>query len=242
MEMPKQTREDVMQHLKYLRMLSNQYPNIQAASTEIINLQAILGLPKGTEHFMSDLHGEYEAFIHIRNSASGAIREKVDALYQNTVTKEERAELSTLIYYPKEKLEEITSRVADLPEWYKITLNRLLELCRLLGSKYTRSKVRKALPTDFDYIIDELINVNYDAHNKEEYYANIISTIIDIDRADAFIIALCTTIKRLIVDRLHIVGDIFDRGPRADIILDNLMEHHSVDIQWGNHEIGRAHV
>ena len=157
MEMPKQTREDVMQHLKYLRMLSNQYPNIQAASTEIINLQAILGLPKGTEHFMSDLHGEYEAFIHIRNSASGAIREKVDALYQNTVTKEERAELSTLIYYPKEKLEEITSRVADLPEWYKITLNRLLELCRLLGSKYTRSKVRKALPTDFDYIIDELI-------------------------------------------------------------------------------------
>ena len=237
MEMPKQTREDVMQHLKYLRMLSNQYPNIQAASTEIINLQAILGLPKGTEHFMSDLHGEYEAFIHIRNSASGAIREKVDALYQNTVTKEERAELSTLIYYPKEKLEEITSRVADLPEWYKITLNRLLELCRLLGSKYTRSKVRKALPTDFDYIIDELINVNYDAHNKEEYYANIISTIIDIDRADAFIIALCTTIKRLIVDRLHIVGDIFDRGPRADIILDNLMGHHSVDIQWGNHDI-----
>ncbi|MBC8569878.1 fructose-1,6-bisphosphatase [Zongyangia hominis] len=237
MDLIKPTKEDVMQHLKYLRMLSHQYPNIQSASTEIINLQAILGLPKGTEHFMSDLHGEYEAFIHIRNSASGAIREKVDALYQNTVPAAERAELSTLIYYPKAKLQEISERNEDLSEWYKITLNRLMEICRLLGSKYTRSKVRKALPEDFAYIIDELINLSYDALNKQDYYANILSTIIDIDRADDFIIALCTTIKRLIVDRLHIVGDIFDRGPRADIVLDCLMEHHCVDIQWGNHDI-----
>lgn len=230
-------QNEIMRDLKYLKMLSHQYPNIQAASTEIINLQAILNLPKGTEHFMSDLHGEYEAFLHIRNNASGVIREKVDLLFSNTISSEERAVLSTLIYYPEEKLKEINDTKKDINEWYRITLNRLLEICRLVSSKYTRSKVRKALPPDFAYIIDELLHTNYDALNKENYYANIISTIIDIDCAEDFIIALCNIIKRLVVDRLHIVGDIYDRGPRADIIMDALMEHHAVDIQWGNHDI-----
>lgn len=224
-------------NLRYLEMLSRQYPTVQAASTEIINLQAILNLPKGTEHFMSDLHGEYEAFLHILNNCSGAVREKVDMLFENSISKEERAKLATLIYYPKEKLEEIRETVEDLNEWYKLTLNRLIEICRLVSSKYTRSKVRKALPKHYGYIIDELLNTNYEVHNKKDYYENIISTIIDIDRADDFVFCLCEVIKRLVVDHLHIVGDIFDRGPRADIIMDLLMNHHSVDIQWGNHDV-----
>lgn len=223
--------------LRYLEMLSHQYPTVQAASTEIINLQAILNLPKGTEHFMSDLHGEYEAFLHILNNCSGAVREKVDILFENSISKEERAKLATLIYYPKEKLEEMRDTVEDLNEWYKLTLNRLIEICRLVSSKYTRSKVRKALPKHYGYIIDEILNTNYEVHNKKDYYENIISTIIDIDRADDFVICLCGVIKRLVVDHLHIVGDIFDRGPRADIIMDLLMNHHSVDIQWGNHDV-----
>lgn len=222
--------------LRYLQMLSRQYPTVQAASSEIINLEAILQLPKGTEHFMSDIHGEYEAFIHILNNASGAVREKVDALYENSLSREERAQLATLIYYPDEKLEEMQRHASDLNEWYKLTLYRLIDLCRLASSKYTRSKVRKALPKDYAYIIDELLNTNYEVHNKRDYYNNIISTIIHIDCAEAFIKALCKLIKRLVVDHLHIVGDIFDRGPRADIIMDLLMQHHSVDIQWGNHD------
>ena len=230
-------KEQVLSNLRYLQMLSQQYPTIQAASSEIINLQAILNLPKGTEHFMSDLHGEYEAFRHILNNASGSIREKIDMIYANTLPAHDRAVLATLIYYPQRKLEEIKHATADLHEWYRITLNRLIEVCRLVASKYTRSKVRKALPEEYSYIIDELLHNSYDAINKEKYYANIITTIIDIDRADDFIMALATTIKRLIVDHLHIVGDIFDRGSRADIVLDSLMEHHSVDIQWGNHDI-----
>ncbi len=223
--------------LRYLQLLSRQYPNVQAASSEIINLQAILNLPKGTEHFMSDLHGEYEAFLHIMNNASGAVREKVDILFQNMVTSEERAQLATLIYYPEEKLEEIASQVEDINEWHKITLNRLIEICRLASSKYTRSKVRKALPKEYAYIIDELLNTNYEVHNKKEYYENIISTIIATDQAENFIINMCRVIKKLVVDHLHIVGDIFDRGPRADIIMDSLIGHHSVDIQWGNHDV-----
>ncbi len=230
-------RQQITEHLRYLQMLSKQYPTIQAASTEIINLQAILNLPKGTEHFMSDLHGEYEAFRHILNNASGSIREKIDILYSNTLPAYDRSVLATLIYYPERKLEEIKRTVSDMEEWYRINLNRLIEVCRLVASKYTRSKVRKALPADYAYIIDELLHTNYDAINKEKYYANIITTIIDIDQADNFIIALAATIKRLVVDHLHIVGDIFDRGPRADIVMDSLMEHHSVDIQWGNHDI-----
>ncbi len=224
--------------LRYLQMLSRQYPTVQAASSEIINLQTILNLPKGTEHFISDVHGEYEAFLHILNSASGVVREKVDELFSTSVSKADRDQLATLIYYPAEKLEEVySSGKEDMEEWYRITLHRLIDVCRLAASKYTRSKVRKAMPREYAYIIDELINTNYEYHNKREYYENIISTIIDIDRAENFIIAMCNLIKRLIVDHLHLVGDVFDRGPRADIIMDSLMEYHSVDIQWGNHDV-----
>ncbi len=231
------SEKEVMENLKYLELLAKQYPTIQKASTEIINLQAILDLPKGTEHFLSDIHGEYEAFTHILNNASGVIKEKVDMLYQNSVPAAERASLATLIYYPKQKLQEVKRNTADMNEWYRITLHRLIDICRLVSSKYTRSKVRKALPEDFEYIIDELLHTNYETNNKDLYYEKIISTIIDIDRADAFISALSGLIKRLVVDRLHMVGDIFDRGPRADIVMDKLLSHHSVDIQWGNHDI-----
>ena len=229
--------KDNEQQLRYLRMLARQYPTIQAACSEIINLQAILRLPKGTEHFMSDLHGEYQAFIHILNNASGAVREKVDLLFENSLSKEDRAQLATLIYYPEEKLEETRGEVSDLNEWYKLTLYRLVDLCRLVSSKYTRSKVRKALPPEYAYIIDELLNTNYEVHNKKEYYDNILNAIIGVGSGEAFIKALCQLIKRLVVDHLHIVGDLFDRGPRADILMDLLMRHHSVDIQWGNHDV-----
>lgn len=233
----KETKQQAIENMKYLKALAIQYPTVQAASTEIINLQAILNLPKGTEHFLSDLHGEYEAFNHILSNASGVIREKVDILYDKTLPAKDRAVLATLIYYTEEKLKEIKEEIPDMKEWYQITLNRLIEVCRLVASKYTRSKVRKALPKDFDYIIDELLHTNYDELNKETYYENIIATIIDIDRAEEFIIALTRTIKHLVVDRMHIVGDIFDRGPRPDIVMDSLMRHHCVDIQWGNHDI-----
>lgn len=223
--------------LRYLRMLSHQYPTVQAASTEIVNLQAILNLPKGTEHFISDVHGEYEAFLHILNSASGVVREKMDEVLASSVSKADRDELVTLIYYPAEKLEEVYRRNEDMEEWYRITLHRLIDVCRLVTSKYTRSKVRKAMPKEYAYIIDELLNTNYEFHNKREYYENIISTIIDIDRAGPFVIAMCQLIKRMVADHLHVVGDVFDRGPRADIIMDSLLNHHSVDIQWGNHDV-----
>lgn len=225
------------ENLHYLKMLARQYPTVQAASTEIINLQAILNLPKGTEHFISDVHGEYEAFLHILNSASGVVREKLDDLFATSVPKAERDQLATLIYYPKEKLEEIEGETTNMHEWYRITFHRLIEVCRLVSSKYTRSKVRKAMPREYAYIIDEMIHTHYEDSDKRDYYENIISTIIDIDRAADFLVQLCELIKRLAVDHLHLVGDIFDRGPRADIILDSLMNYHSVDIQWGNHDI-----
>ncbi len=223
--------------LKYLEGLSKEYPTIQAVSTEIINLNAILNLPKGTEHFISDIHGEDEAFCHILNNASGVIREKVNRLFEKTVDSSTRTELCTLIYYPERKIEEFKKKEKDMEEWYKINLYRLIEVCRLCASKYTRSKVRKALPADFEYIIDELLHTDYSEKDKQRYYENIISTIIHINRADAFIIALANVIKRLVVDRLHIVGDVFDRGPHADIILERLLSHHAVDVQWGNHDI-----
>lgn len=226
-----------IKNLRYLQMLSRQYPTVQAASSEIINLQAILNLPKGTEHFISDIHGEYDAFLHIMNSASGVVREKVDELFVSSVSKADRDELATLIYYPEEKLAQVTRVVDDMEEWYRITLHRLIDVCRLVTSKYTRSKVRKAMPPEYAYIIDELLNTDYEIYNKRENYENIISTIIDIDRAEDFIVAVCELIKRMVVDHLHIVGDVFDRGPRADIILDYLLRHHSVDIQWGNHDV-----
>lgn len=224
---------------KYLQELSKSYKNRSAALSEIINLNAILNLPKGTEHFMSDLHGEHEAFSHIRKNASGVIRKKVDALFQNTLTKQERAELSTLIYYPEEKLSRISAKETITDDWYRVTLRRLLEVCRFVSSKYTRSKVRKHLKratSGYDYIIDELLNNDYDVVNKGHYYDNIIKSIISLDSAEEFIVSVCAAIKSMVIDHWHIVGDIFDRGARADLILDELTEESSIDIQWGNHD------
>ena len=232
-----QTNPFEAEHRRYLQLLAGQYPTIQAVCTELINLNAILNLPKGTEHFMSDLHGEEEAFRHIFNNGSGVIREKVDLAFGHTMPEKERAWFATLIYYPAEKIEEVKREGVNMEDWYSITLYRLVEVCKLTASKYTRSKVRKSLPAEFEYIIDELLHTDYDEGNKQGYYQHIISTIIEVRRADEFIVALATLIKRLAVDRLHIVGDIYDRGPRADQILDLLMTHHSVDIQWGNHDI-----
>ena len=222
----------------YLRLLAQKFCTVQEVSTEIINLEAILALPKGTEHFMSDIHGEDEAFAHILNNCSGVIRDKIDAVYGESLSAAERAELATLIYYPTHKLEYIKSHMTgDLGDWYRTTLRRLVEIGRAVASKYTRSKVRKALPQDFAYIIDELLNADAAMKNREDYYDRIITSLIGIDRADAFITAIAGVIKRLAVDRLHIIGDVFDRGPRPDKILDMLMRHHSVDIQWGNHDV-----
>ena len=225
------------EELHYLKMLAKQFPNVQAASTEIINLQAILNLPKGTEHFISDVHGEHEAFQHILMSASGVVREKVEELFGTTMPRSERDQLATLIYYPEDKLEEIERITEDMREWYRITFHRLIEVCCLVSSKYTRSKVRKAMPPAYAYIIDELIHTHYEDTDKRDYYENIISTIIDLGRAPNFLIQLCELIKRMAVDHLHLVGDIYDRGPGADIIMDSLLNYHSVDIQWGNHDI-----
>ena len=225
------------EELKYIKLLSKDYPSIQSACTEIINLQAIMQLPKGTEHFMSDLHGEYEAFTHILNNASGVIKTKIDMLFSKSVSPKERSELASLIYYTKEKLPIIKKEHNDYNDFCRLTLYRLIDVCHLVASKYTRSKVRKALPKDFSYIIDELLNADYSEHNRENYYGEIVDTIIQLDRAEEFIIALSDLIKYLAVDRLHIVGDIFDRGTRPDVIIDMLMEHHDVDIQWGNHDV-----
>ena len=223
--------------MKYLDLLSEKYPNIQSAITEIINLNAILSLPKATEHFVSDIHGEDAAFTHILNNASGVIRAKIDDLFEGKLTEKEKKSLATLIYYPEEKLEILKTEQDDLNEFYKITLHRIIEIVRVVSSKYTRSKVRKALPPDYAYIIDELLNYQDYLGNKEQYYANIVSTIINIGSADSFIYAMCDLIKRLAVDHLHILGDIFDRGPGPDRVMDALVNHHSVDITWGNHDI-----
>ena len=225
------------EELRYLKLLARQYPTVQAASSEIINLQAILNLPKGTEHFISDVHGEHEAFLHILNSCSGVIKEKVDDLFATTIPKTDRDELCTLIYYPEEKLEQLHNKYEDMDEWYRITLHRLIEICRWVTSKYTRSKVRKALPKDYAYIIDELLHTHYDETDKRDHHENIISATSDFGQADRTIEAVSQVIKRMAVDHMHIVGDIFDRGPRADIIMDSLLNYHSVDIQWGNHDI-----
>lgn len=223
---------------KYLKLLAEKYPSIPAVSREIINLNAILNLPKGTEHFMSDLHGEYEAFYHILNNSSGVIREKVKLTFGDILGEHERREICTLIYYPEEKLEMLKARGWATPEWYKVTLKQLIELAKVLSSKYTRSKVRKALPPEFSYIIDELLHAQPDEDNNQYvYHEKILDTIIGIDSGDEFIIALAASIKRLAVDHLHIVGDIFDRGNGADKIIELLMEYHSLDIQWGNHDI-----
>jgi fructose-1,6-bisphosphatase-3 len=224
------------QERKYLRQLACSYPTCSAAFTEIINLKAILALPKGTEHFISDLHGEYRRFLHLINSCSGVIREKV--LLLPDLSEEERSELCTLIYYPHEKLAQLHEEKDAEREWYRKNLKNLIELAKMLSSKYTRSKVRKAMPVDFSYIIDELLHAQkFEDDNRQTYHAGIIESILDTGSADEFIFSLCALIKRLAVDRLHIIGDIFDRGAHADKIMDILSPHPSLDIQWGNHDI-----
>ncbi|MCI6653412.1 MAG: fructose-1,6-bisphosphatase [Ruminococcus sp.] len=227
-----------MEKERYFELLAEKYPTQQAVCREIINLNAILNLPKGTEHFISDIHGEYEAFCHILNNCSGVIAEKAELVFKDTLSQDERRELCTLIYYPKEKLSLIKSENKNSEGWYRTTLNQLIALSRVLASKYTRSKVRKALPQEFSYIIDELIHIQEDEDNNQiVYHEKILDTIIQINSADDFVIALSSLIKRLAVDHLHIVGDIFDRGACADKILDMLMNYHSLDIEWGNHDI-----
>jgi fructose-1,6-bisphosphatase-3 len=218
--------------LTYLNLLAEKFPNENAVSTEIINLKAILNLPKGTEHFVSDLHGEAEAFRHILKNASGVIKRKIERLFRQELTYQQRRKLAILIYYPKRVLHQ---KKGNLNEWYEVNLYRLIRLCQDTASKYTRSKVRKALPREFAYIIDELLNEH--GPDKMLYYEKIIQTIISLERAEAFIIALCDLIKRFVIDRLHVIGDIYDRGPGAVTIMDTLMRYHSVDIQWGNHDI-----
>ncbi len=225
------------EELRYLKLLAKQYPTIQDASREIIHLQAISNLPKGCEHFISDVHGEYEAFLHVLNSCSGVVKEKLNDLYGTSMTRAEREELATLIYYPEEKLEDLKGRIEDMDEWYGITLHRLVEVCRMVSARYTRSKVRKSLPPEYAYMIEELLHTHREDPDKKDYFETLISTIIDTGQAPGFIAAISTVIKHLSVDRLHLVGDIFDRGPRADIIMDSLLNHHSVDIQWGNHDV-----
>ncbi|KMT21946.1 fructose-1,6-bisphosphatase [Clostridium cylindrosporum] len=233
--------DDIIQEfegeLRYLKLLSKQYPTIAAACTEIINLQAVLNLPKGTEHFLTDIHGEYEAFNHVLKNASGVIKRKIKDSLGNSLTEKDVKSLATLIYYPEQKLELILKNEQNIDDWYKVTLYRLVEICRHVASKYTRHKVRKALPKDFAYIIEELLHERPDRIDKEEYYSEIIKTIIRIGRANEFITAISKLIQRLVIDRLHIVGDIFDRGPGADIVMDTLINYHNVDIQWGNHDI-----
>ena len=223
--------------LHYLKLLAKKFPSIQTASTEIINLNAILNLPKGTEHFLTDIHGEYEAFVHVIKNGSGSIKRKIDESFTDTLLEKEKQTLATLIYYPEQRLPLILKELDNAEEWYRIILFRLIRLCRMVSSKYTRSKVRKALPPDFAYIIEELLHEQESITNRHEYYLSIIDTIIDIGRASQFIVALSKVIQRLAIDRLHIVGDVYDRGPGAHIIMDTLMEHHSVDFQWGNHDI-----
>ncbi len=222
---------------RYLERLSDLYPTIAAASTEIINLQAILNLPKGTEHFITDVHGEYEAFAHVLKNGSGSVRRKIDEVFGNTLSTKEKRSLATLIYYPKEKMAIVKKVEDNMEDWYKVNLYRLIEVSKRAASKYTRSKVRKALPKDFSYVIEELITEKAEVNDKESYYNEIIMTIIRIGRAEGFITAISTLIQRLVVDHLHIVGDIYDRGPGPHIIMDKLMNYHSLDIQWGNHDV-----
>ena len=223
---------------KYLELLSKEYRNINEVTEEIINLQAIINLPKGTEMFLSDIHGEYEPFVHILNNGGGIIKSKIDSIFGNTTTEKERATLATLIYYPEEKLKLVKQKKQDLKEWYTITLYRLIEVAQKISSKYTRSKVRKAINSGFEYVIDELLHSQAgNEKDKEKYYTAIIKTIIDLEQADNFIIAISDLIKRMAIDHLHILGDIFDRGQSPDLVIEKLKKFHSLDMQWGNHDI-----
>ena len=230
-------REYTPERLRHLTLLAEKYPTALSAYSEIIRLEALLRLPKGTEHFMSDLHGEHEAFIHILNSASGVIREKIDRLLGDTTPPEERADLATLIYYPREKLPELKAHQNDLDGWYQRVLLQLIDLCRLVSSKHTRRHVRAVMPKECGHILDELLHAHFEDHDKEQYYGEIIASMLRYGLADQYIIALCEVVKRLAVDRLHIVGDLFDRGPRPDMILERLYQYHDVDFQWGNHDV-----
>lgn len=223
--------------LHYLQRLAELYPTIAKASTEIINLQSIMNLPKGTEHFITDIHGEYEAFSHVLKNGSGAVRKKIDDVFGHTLSYRDKKALATLIYYPKEKIKLVFRTEKHMEDWYRITLYRLIEVCKCVASKYTRSKVRKALPKDFAYVIEELITEKPEVLDKEAYYDAIVDTIISVGRAEEFIVALSELIQRLVIDHLHILGDIYDRGPAPHRIMDKLMEYHSLDIQWGNHDI-----
>lgn len=222
---------------KYLEYLAELFPTIGKASTEIINLQSIINLPKGTEHFISDIHGEYEAFSHVLRNGSGAVSKKIDDVFGHTLETSEKRAIATLIYYPREKLEQMKRQNTDMEDWYRVTLYRLIEICKTVSSKYTRSKVRKALPADYAYVIEELITEKSEVLNKGAYCEAIIQTIIEIGRAENFIIAMAELIQRLVIDHLHIIGDIFDRGPAPHLIMDCLMDYHSLDIQWGNHDV-----
>lgn len=225
------------EELHYLRLLARQYPTVEAAGTEIIRLQAILNLPKPTEHFMSDIHGEHEAFLHILNSGSGEVKEKLEELFGNTMTQKDRNDLATLIYYPTSKLALVADEEENLDEWYRLTIHRLVDLCRFVSTKHTRAKVRTYMDPDYEQILDELIHLVEEGGSRRDQYENIINTIIQIGQAADVIRAICKVIKSLVVDKLHIVGDIFDRGPRADIVMDSLMSSNNVDIQWGNHDV-----
>ena len=231
------SKTTIHRDMHYLELLSTSFPTIASAATEIINLEAIMNLPKGTEHFLADLHGESQAFQHVLKNASGNIRRKVSELFRGDIRESERRELCTLIYYPEEKLELIKASEEDMDDWYHITIHRLVSVCRDVSSKYTRSKVRKSLPEEFAYIIEELLHERTDDIDKAAYVNVIVDTIISTGRADDFIVAVCNVIQRLSIDQLHILGDIFDRGPGAHIILDTLRQYHSWDIQWGNHDM-----
>ncbi len=224
-------------NLKFLRLLSDSFPTIGATTTEIINLKAILNLPKGTEHFLTDIHGEYKAFNHVLRNGSGVIKDKIDDIFGDTLEEKFKKQLATVIYYPEQKINFIQEQGTDMESWYKVTILRLIQVCKVVSSKYTASKVRKALPEDFSYIIQELLHEKEFSYNKKEYVKNIIDTIIELDRAKEFIIAISELIQRLTIDVLHIVGDIYDRGPSPHLIMDRLMNYHNVDIQWGNHDI-----
>ena len=233
----KKKKYEIERDLRYLTLLAQSFPTVAEASTEIINLQAILNLPKGTEHFLADLHGEYEAFQHVLKNASGNIKRKVNEIFGTTLREAEKRELCTLIYYPEQKLELVKESETDINDWYHITIHQLVSVCRDVSSKYTRSKVRKSLPTDFKYIIQELLHERVDDSNRAAYVNGIIETIISTGRADDFIVAICNVIQRLAIDQLHILGDIYDRGPGAHVIMDTMERYHSWDIQWGNHDM-----
>jgi fructose-1,6-bisphosphatase-3 len=234
-------KEEIEANADYLELLSKQYPSVDEASTEIINLQAILNLPKGTEHFLTDIHGEYEPFIHVLGNASGVVKSEIECVFGESLSQEDKKELASLIYYPEQKLDMVTRQSGNTDEWYRIMLFRQVEVCRSFSSKYTRSKVRKAIPKNFTYILEELLHTREDQTDKMDYYFEIINTIIDIGRANVFIVAISKLIQRLAIDRLHIIGDIYDRGPGADIIMDTLLKYHSVPLDGRGLRHRRVH-